>query len=1824
MRCIRYSLQIAQMTGLFILLAATSSRSQSLQVTNAGTAPFTPSNLISNVFLGAGVEVSSITFNGQPISVGYFTNGSTAVGLERGIVMTTGLVETANANLNQFGCHESGSAFANNNVGGFLPGFDSDLGPIAGGALFDIATYTITFVPTSDTLRFRYCFASEEYPEFACSQYNDIFGFFIQGPNYPSPTNIARIPGTGLPVSINNIHPDNTTPSVPCPPVNAQYYINNLNSNAQPTFDGLTRVFTAEAIVVPCQTYTIKLVIADVGDPAYDSGVFLEAKSFGTGALRTTLATPSLDGTVTEGCSDGSITFRLPLPADADFPIDYQILGTATNGVDYQTIPSNLFIPAGQQEIVIPIVAVEDALAEGTEFIALDVRRDPCNRDTILVFLRENTIVPPDQLADAALCLGNPPVQLNGALPIPLPTPPSFSISPNLSVNPVNTPVSSAINVFGVLPAVLQPGMIRSVCLNATHGWVDDWDVYLISPGGQVLELMTDCGGTGKNFTNICFTPTAPRSIATATAFDAPFTGNWLPEGPWSDLWGGGAYPVNGAWRLSLRDDQNGFVGTLHDWSITFEPLYGVDYTWTPTNGLSCPDCPRPDANPTTTTTYFLHAVDSYGCDVSDTVSVSVVQALDDPTVVCGGFTNNSITFNWNDVPGAAGYLVNVGSMGWMPPSGMNIHTVTGLAPGATITIEVQAVDSSGTPCPALIGTATCSNCDPPVVNVAVTNVTCPGGSNGGVVLTPDGINPPYTFALAAQNNATGVFTNLSAGAYTATVTDATGCSALVPVTIGSPNPLVITITPENVTCFNGDNGAGTAVVTGGTGPYNYKWSDAAGQTSVKAVNLKVGTYTVTVTDSHGCTGTASVTLTSPPDLIVFVTPTAAKCNGQASGMATVSASGGVGPYNFAWSYNGQTGPIAVNLPAGSHLVTVTDAVGCAKTSFALIFQPPALTANTTATNVTCANLTNGAATTTASGGTGTKTFVWSTTPPQTTATASNLGAGVYTVTITDANGCTLTQTATVTAPPAIAVSAVRTNVTCFGTATGTATATASGGSGTLAYQWSDPAGQTTPAAANLTAGAYTVTVTDGNGCTNTASVTISQPQALVLNLTTQAVACFGQNTGSVSSTVVGGTTPYSYSWSSSELSPGISAKAAGTYTLTLTDNNGCSTTASATVTQPTALTVSASQQNISCFGATTGSAQLTPGGGTTPYSVTWSGPGGFTATGTSLSNLAAGNYSATVSDAAGCTATQALQLTQPVSALAITLPSVGDTICFGAANGLATASASGGTSPFQFLWAPGGQTTPAISNLSAGTYTLTVTDANNCNRSASITIPQKQLLSVQASGGSVDCAGSSNGQASVTSVLYGNTPAGLGQFTYLWSTNPAQTSIQAVNLLAGQTYTVTVTDAIGCSATQTVSIADVPALGVGIVSSANPTCFDGANGRAIVAGSGGLLPYSYNWGAGVSAVDSLAQNLRAGTYFVTVTDAKGCTGTASVTLSQPTQLKLRFQPTAVVCYGESTGKASVSGEGGTPPYQFAWPSGSTATQETGLAAGFYAVTLTDRNGCTHTDSVEIKQPDVPLGGTLVVQDVGCSGGYSGSIQVVPSGGTPPYRYALDGGPWNGSSIQIGLTAGQYVPSIQDNNGCTATLNTAVVAERPEVGLELGPTITIQFGESTQLQAVVTNAADPVQYIWNPADSLWLSCLDCPDPFVDGLEDGRWLELKIVDSFGCTATDRVLVVVEKVRRVHVPTGFSPNGDFSNDLLLVHGQQGVRVVSFRVYDRWGEQVYEGLDFPVNDPNTGWDGTFRGEPMNPGVFVWVLEVEFADGNREVYKGNTTLIR
>ena len=1817
------STQVLLAVGLVIGLSMPS-QAQSLQVTGANTAPFTPQNLISNIFLGEGVEVTNITYSGTNAAVGYFTGGTPVIGIDRGIVLTTGIATSSGSGL---GADEQGSDFAS--VDNTSNATDASLAATATAGLNDVAVYTITFIPTSDTLRFRYCFASEEYPEFACSSFNDVFGFFISGPNPAGGNynnlNIARVPNTNLPVAINNVHPAN--PIYNCGPLNAQYYNNNNASSNQPVYDGYTDVFVAEAIVEPCQQYTIKLAIADVNDGIYDSGVFLEAKSFGTGSLKVELATRSLDGTVTEGCADGMLTFKVPVPTTQALPIDYHVWGTATNGTDYQTIPMGLSIPAGQTTIDIPIVAFEDNTSESSEYIAVDVQRDPCNRDTIYIYLRDNTLVPPALRPDTSICANGQPLSLNATVPVPLPQPPTFTNNTPVTISPTNTPIVSSVNVFGVQPITLDAGVIRSVCFNAVHPWVDDLDVYLLSPGGQFLELTTDNGADGNNYTNTCFTPVATTVINSpgpfAPASAAPFTNNWLPEGPWSDLWDGD-YATNGTWKLQVTDDSNGFSGTLQDWTITFEPAYKVEYQWSPTAGLSCATCAIALATPAQTTSYTVTATDSYGCTVTDNVTLDVIPALPAPSVTCGGSSSSSITFTWSDVPGADSYEVNVDGAGWIPASSLNEHMVSGLVPSSTVNIQVRGV-SNAFNCTANIGSATCVNCESPTSTLAVTGVNCYGQTQGSVVVTPDGTNPPYTYTLGSLNSNTGNFQSLQAGNYVLVVTDNSNCSASANVTVPGPPQLTNTTqVQQQVLCFGGSNAIIASNAAGGTGTLSYLWSDAAGQNTPVATNLVAGVYTVTVRDANNCTVTATATVTQPTDLTANAVPSAATCFNLPTGSAAVLASGGVAPYTYSWS-NQTSGQLNPGISAGSYSVTVIDANGCTETASATVTQPTLLTVSTLATPTNCLNSSDGSADALPAGGTGPYTFKWSDPLQQTTPTAINLTAQAYNVTVTDANGCTAQQLASIASPTQLVVNVDPTDALCFQGASGTAVADASGSNGGYTYKWNTTPIQTVANAVNLTAGTYTVTVTDQKGCTATRTAAIGQPSALVFTGTPQAASCFGSTTGQIVTQTQGGTSPYSYVWNAGQTGANLTNRPAGTYTATVTDANGCTQILQSTITQPDELVLASTPQHVLCKGQNNGSVVLSAQGGTPSYNIIWSGPSGFTSTGTSLNNLFAGSYIATLTDASGCVKTNSVNINEPATALALTLPAVSDTICFLASDGTTTVVANGGTPPYNYFWNVNGGTTATIQNLNSNEYAVTVTDANNCQQSANTFIAQKGELFGYAEARNPSCNAGDDGIGVVVRVFYAADSASVDAFQYVWSTNPPQYTRTATGLKASQTYLVTITDAQGCTDEQSITVGNPEMLEARVLDHEDVKCFAGNSGWAVANGYGGQPPYTYFWNTGgAGQTDSLAENLAAGTYRVTITDSNNCPATTVITIQEPSKLELELLPTHVKCFGESTGKVVARPSGGVTPYQYEWENGQTTQEASGVAAGVFSVVIRDNNGCELPDSVMVQQPPTKVSGISEPKDPKCHGGKDGEIVITAEGGTPPYMYALDNAAWNGSPKQIGLIAGVYVPRVIDQNGCVSLLSPVEISERSAVQVDLGPDITIELGRDTQLQAIVSNSLGNVNYQWNAQDSTWLSCLDCSNPSVYSLYYEHYFEILVTDSLGCPAQDRIRITVEKPRRIFVPTAFSPNGDFNNDRLLVHGQQSARITDFRLYDRWGELVFQTGGFTPNDQEKGWDGTFRGQAMDPGVYVWIVEVEYMDGFKEVLRGNTTLVR
>ena len=508
----------------------------------------------------------------------------------------------------------------------------------------------------------------------------------------------------------------------------------------------------------------------------------------------------------------------------------------------------------------------------------------------------------------------------------------------------------------------------------------------------------------------------------------------------------------------------------------------------------------------------------------------------------------------------------------------------------------------------------------------------------------------------------------------------------------------------------------------------------------------------------------------------------------------------------------------------------------------------------------------------------------------------------------------------------------------CFGTSTGSAHVNISGGVGNITYHWSN--GATTDTITNIPTGTYSVTVSDGGGCSGTSSVAVSQPTALNVSVTSTNSGCGAPN-GAATATASGGTSAYTYLWSNAATTAAITNLPAATYTVTATDNHQCSTTAQAVITNSGSLNISTTAGAASCTGGASGSATVTVNGGASPFTYVWSN-GGTTAT---ISNVVPATYQVTVTDNSSCsgTASAVVVTGTPLSITAVTH----DVKCFNDVNGLASVIVSSGTAPYQYAW-NNGATTDTIAGLVAGSYYITVTDARSCQTVDSVLINQPAVITLFVDLGQPSCTGLNNGDAEIHAT--GGTPA----YSYLWSNGSNSISIQG---LAPGNYAVTLTDNNLCTATAAFIITN-PVPVTAVTNTVDDACNGTANGSIAVTPSGGTAPYTYLWTNGSTAGG--ISGLSAGTYNVTITDNVNCTATATAQINQPTAISPAIVSTPAAL-GQTNGTASVTNvTGGTAPYTEVWSNGQTGASVTGLAAGTYTVTVSDNNGCHSIDTVVV------------------------------------------------------------------------------------------------------------------------------------------------------------------------------------------------------------------------------------------------------------------------
>lgn len=916
-----------------------------------------------------------------------------------------------------------------------------------------------------------------------------------------------------------------------------------------------------------------------------------------------------------------------------------------------------------------------------------------------------------------------------------------------------------------------------------------------------------------------------------------------------------------------------------------------------------------------------------------------------------------------------------------------------------------------------------------------------PGRNNTNLTLTNDYVafipsTQAFTYAWSSIGSGSSA-TNLTAGSYTVTISDPRNCEDTLQFNIEEPAPIVIDTTLTEPLCNGDANGSILVSASGSNGaPFTYAWN--TGATGALLNNIAAGTYTVTATDAAGCTESLTISLDEPTVLTAStVVDVPISCNGGSDGEITASGNGGTPGYTFAWSTSATTATIT-NLSAGTYTVTVTDNNGCTSTDIRILNEPSAVSVSIASqTNVSCIGGNDGSITANAAtGGTPGYTYAWSN--GGTGLSITGLSAGTYTVTATDLNGCTDTAQATITEPAtgvSVSISSV-TDVDCNGNSTGSITANAAtGGASPYSYLWSN--GGTNLTNSNLAAGTYTITVTDNNGCTDTAQAVVDEPAVLALDTTsTTAPSCNTANDGSITVAATGGTPVYAYSWSSGGSSATESGLADGTYTVTVTDDNGCTTTLAVTLTAPPALVINVAVDNdVSCFGGNDGSLTATPAGGSGPFIYSWSS-GGTAATET---GLAAGTYTVTVTDNNGCTGTGSGTIAQPASAVTASIASSSDVSCFGGNDGDATAAGSGGTPGYTFSWS-NGPTTALNNNLSAGTYTVTVTDANSCTDTASVVIgaPANGVDITIASTTNVDCNGASTGSITANAAT-----GGTAGYTYAWSNGP--TTLANTGLVAG-TYTITVTDANGCTDTASATITEPTTIVVDTASTTLPTCATAGNGSITLTVSGGTPGYTYVWSSGGTAITE--SGLDAGLYVVTVTDNNGCTASLSVNLGDQGGIDASITvDNNITCAGDTNGELTAAGATGTAPYTFAWNTGATSATISNLASGNYTVTVTDLNGCTDTAQASIAAPN-PINFTSFtnISNPTCDDDCDGTATANATGGVGGLSYAWSSG--STAAAASGLCGGGHTVTITDGNGCTITEMVGLV-EPPSIYAEL-------------------------------------------------------------------------------------------------------------------------------------------------------------------------------
>lgn len=1120
-------------------------------------------------------------------------------------------------------------------------------------------------------------------------------------------------------------------------------------------------------------------------------------------------------------------------------------------------------------------------------------------------------------------------------------------------------------------------------------------------------------------------------------------------------------------------------------------------------------------------------------------------------------------------------------------------------------------------------------------ITLSIDDATCFAGCDGQIeVMNVSGAAPiTYEMDNSGITQSSGVFTGMCDGSHAVTIYDGGNCVFVIPFTTNEPTEIAFSTTVTGVACNGTSTGQITFTgVTGGTGTKEYSIDGGfVFQTSNVFTGLAAGTYNLAVTDQNGCAVYGTATITQLPPVSFVYSADDLTCFQNNTGFIQIVASGGSSGYEYS-SDNGatySTVPAFASLAAGTYTVIVRDAALCTSTQLITINEPPVLTATYVATDALCNGSCDGEIAFTASGGSTPYQYssdngvTFSTSP-----TIASLCSGTYVTIVKDFHNCTTSANQTINEPTPVVVVITPTNSTCS-LPNGELSFAVSGGFGTYNYSIDNGASfVTTNVFTGLTATNYNTIVTDQNNCPIASLETINnEASPIIIGTGPVNVSCNAACDGEVTTTVSGGTGTITYSIGGvPQTNSTITNICAGPYTVTVSDDNGCTDTEAITITEPAVLTTATSSVDPLCFGASNGSITCTTNGGTTAYTYS-SNNGAQFSNSNVLSNLPAGSYTVVVQDDHGCQTSEVVVLSEP-NELIIDSQTITDASCYGDCDGVTSITTTGGSGGESYVWASGtvGTNSSTANGLCAGSYDVLVTDGQGCTVSAILTVDQPPLLVISSiSSTNASCNGTCDGTITISSALAVEFSIDNG-ITY-------QPSNTFTGLCAGS-YNVVVRNSVGCTESAIIVI-DEPTVvtQLAIPEDGMTICYDGY-GTLSASASGGTSPYLYVWDSG-DTTQYLNVNLTVPTTFTcTVYDLHGCVSNvvSANVLIRPPFIASVTTP-IFICPGE-VAVATGSGVDGLPGYTYQWLNQSLDTLGDGDSYSYSpsandTILLVARDECYRYDTLEVAVNIHVLPTPAIMADPysGCS-----PLNVTFTNTLDPATITSTTWTYSDGSVDVGtpdvnhtfIGVGCYDVNVQYTtvDGCvkdSTFIDYVCVVPDPIADFSFNPY------NPTTINSNVTFTNESINgslYTWN-FGSYGTSTQENPIVNYTSVQPGiQEVCLEVISPEGCFDDICKPIPFTEEFLIFVPNTFTPDNDaYNNDFIpVLPPDSKIQDYTFLIFNRWGEIVFESHNYEV-----GWNGNYADQRAQDGVYIWTVQLK-AGVEKETYNftGHVSLLR